>query len=132
MAVNAASLSQVDLSTTDTKVYKGFYTEVWARETAENEAYIAAFLANITKWNWGFTDTDFCCTDGSSPSYMLHSVKSARHATQCHQTDYCLFWNGNVQRHTESVAAELLQGRQRSETLAAEALVSMCDSGHWT
>jgi hypothetical protein len=74
MAVNAASLSQVGLSPTDAKVYRAFYTEVWARETAENEAYIAAYLANISAWNWGFTDPDFCCADGSSPSYMLHSV----------------------------------------------------------
>jgi hypothetical protein len=74
MAVNAASLSQVGLSPTDAKVYKGFYTGIWARETAENVAVINAFLANISKWNWGFTDPDFCCADGSSPSYMLHSV----------------------------------------------------------
>ena len=37
-------------------VYKGFYTEVWERETVEDEAKIDAFLANITAWNWGFTD----------------------------------------------------------------------------
>ena len=56
MAVNAASLSRVGLAPTDAKVYKGFYTEVWERETAEDEAKIDAFLANITAWNWGFTD----------------------------------------------------------------------------
>jgi hypothetical protein len=44
------------LTPTDGSVYKGFYTDVWARETPENEAYIAAFLSNISDWNWGFTD----------------------------------------------------------------------------
>jgi hypothetical protein len=74
MAVNAASLSRVGLPATDAAVYKGFYTEVWDRETAENEAKIDAFLANITSWNFGFTDPDFCCTDGLAPSFMLHTL----------------------------------------------------------
>eukprot|EP01052_Picozoa_sp_SAG31_P034522 SAG31_NODE_4047_length_3638_cov_1.867477_2_plen_248_part_00 len=74
MAVNAADLSRVGLAPTDVAIYNDFFTEVWQRETPENKAYIATFLKNITQWNWGFTDPDFCCSDGSAPSYMLHTV----------------------------------------------------------
>jgi hypothetical protein len=74
MSVNAADLSKVGLPPTDATVYKGFYKEVWARETAVDKAYIDSFLSNITEWNWGHTDPDFCCADGKAPSYMLHTV----------------------------------------------------------
>ena len=48
MSVNAADLSKVGLPPTDATVYKGFYKEVWARETAVDKAYIDSFLSNIT------------------------------------------------------------------------------------
>jgi len=74
MAAPAAATASVGLPSTDAHVYKGFYTDVWALETAGDREATAAFLANMTKWNYGVTDPDFCCSDGKAPSYMLHTV----------------------------------------------------------
>jgi hypothetical protein len=53
MAAPAAAMSAAGLAPTDAKVFRGFYQEVWARETPANKEFIAAYLANITAWNWG-------------------------------------------------------------------------------
>ena len=46
-------------------------------ETSADAQKLAAFLGNMSKWNWGVTDPDFCCDDGKAPAYMLHTVRSA-------------------------------------------------------
>ena len=63
------------LTPTDASVYKGFYTDVWARETPENEAYIAAFLSNISDWNWGFTDPVLVKTSSRS-HFLMEKTRS--------------------------------------------------------
>ena len=37
-------------------------------------AKIDLFVNNMTAWNWGVTDPDVCCSDGKSPSFMLHTL----------------------------------------------------------
>ena len=74
MSSPAAQLDAVGLPATDGATYRGFYTDVWAMETSEDRAENTAFLQNISKWNWGSTDPDFCCSDGKAPSYLLHTM----------------------------------------------------------
>ena len=74
MSPPAAYTAAVGLPSTDGQTYKQFYTEVWQRESQADQASIAAFLDNFSQWAWGHTDPDFCCSDGKSPSYMLHTV----------------------------------------------------------
>ena len=52
MAAPAAALAAAGLPPTDRQVYKGFYKEAWALETAEDEAFISAYIANLSAWNW--------------------------------------------------------------------------------
>ena len=63
--------------------FKGFYKEVWARETAGDKEYIAAFLRNISAWNWGVTDPDFCCSDGK----VRNPYKTSR--AHCMIIEFC-------------------------------------------
>lgn len=74
MAPPASETAKVGLPAVDNHVFKGFYVDVWERETPEDERDNAAFLANMSRWNYGVTDPDFCCSDGKSPSYMLHTA----------------------------------------------------------
>ena len=74
MAAPAASTAAAGLPATDAALYRGFYTDVWALESAADAATMGAFLANLSSWNYGFTDPDFCCSDGAAPSYLLHTV----------------------------------------------------------
>ena len=74
MAPPAAETAKVGLAALDNRVYRGFYVDVWERETLDDRTNIAAYLANITRWNYGVTDPDFCCSDGKAPSYMLHTA----------------------------------------------------------
>ena len=43
-------------------------------ESSDDRDVNTAFLKNISKWNWGSTDPDFCCSDGKAPSYLLHTM----------------------------------------------------------
>jgi hypothetical protein len=74
MAPPAASTRAAGLPNTDNKLYKEFYKDAWALATPKDYAEIDAFVGNISAWNYGFTDPDFCCSDGKSPSYLLHTV----------------------------------------------------------
>ena len=74
MAAPAAALAAVGLNATDARVYRGFFKDVWALETQSDALNIAAFIDNISSWNYGVTDPDLCCSDGKAPSYKLHTV----------------------------------------------------------
>ena len=74
MAAPAAETAKVGLPALDSRVFKGFYVEVWERETQEERSNNAAYLGNMSRWNYGVTDPDFCCSDGKAPSYMLHTA----------------------------------------------------------
>ena len=74
MAAPAAATARAGLPNTDGHVYRGFFRDVWALETAAEHEKNAAFVANMSAWNYGFTDADFCCSDGKSPSYLLHTI----------------------------------------------------------
>jgi hypothetical protein len=74
MAPPAASTHAAGLPNTDSRLFKGFYKDAWALTTPADYAKIDSFLTNLSAWNYGFTDPDFCCGDGKSPSYMLHTV----------------------------------------------------------
>ena len=34
----------------------------------------AAYARNLSRWAWGATDPDLCCSDGAAPSYLLNTL----------------------------------------------------------
>jgi len=73
IAVPALRAAKAGLPATDmlAGINTKLYTNIWRNGIPENTKL---FVANMTKWNWGVTDPDVCCSDGKSPSYMLHTL----------------------------------------------------------
>jgi hypothetical protein len=47
------------------------YRNLWRGGIPET---VQLYFDNISSWNWGATDPDVCCSDGFSPSYMIHTL----------------------------------------------------------
>lgn len=76
IAIPAARAANHSLPPIDQQagVNKELYSNIWRNQEPSVLAKIDLFVKNMTAWNWGVTDPDVCCSDGKSPSYMLHTL----------------------------------------------------------
>ena len=56
-----------------------FYKERWAELPPAEVELQKIWLANVSKWNWGHSDFDWCCDDNEAPSYLLYMVTQQGH-----------------------------------------------------
>ena len=74
MAVPDARAAATGLVPADSRA--GFNTAIYSRVwngTAPSEE-LDEWLKNTSKWNWGATDPDLCCSDGAAPSFILNTL----------------------------------------------------------
>merc|ERR1719265_1920026 len=55
-----------------------FFKERWS---AEKDPVPYAFLTNVSAWEWGHSDFDWCCDDNAAPAYALYMVTQQGHPT---------------------------------------------------
>merc|ERR1712070_749113 len=53
-----------------------FYTNRWSTLDAVSKAHHMAHLQNMSAWDWGHSDFDWCCDDNKAPTYLLYMVTS--------------------------------------------------------
>lgn len=54
-----------------------YYKELWKAVPEGTASYLSAKA--MKKWNWGNSDADLCCNDGSSPSYITYISSKQSH-----------------------------------------------------
>eukprot|EP01047_Picozoa_sp_COSAG01_P104713 COSAG01_NODE_34003_length_555_cov_0.791667_1_plen_184_part_11 len=75
MAVPDARAAAVGLAASDEArgINTAFFTAVWGA-TGGAGPTDRAYAKNLSRWAWGATDPDLCCSDGHAPSYLLNTL----------------------------------------------------------
>ena len=75
MAVPDARVAAAGLPASDEVkgINTDYFTAVWGDKGGLNPTN-RAYAKNLSKWAWGATDPDLCCSDGQAPSFLLNTL----------------------------------------------------------
>ena len=100
---NASSYEQCCIPTPDCspasgegQIAPGYWTEYWANRSdcrnsgRPDESCRRDFLTNMSQWDWGVNDADFCDEGGSGPTRFIYAMSSQGSPKGVHDK----FWGG--------------------------------------